>query len=71
MNTAVRIGAILILALMSTGVDHAAGNKSLIKAKNTDKTKTKIIGGEGDSKLSDEQEDFWLFPLENAILNRL
>jgi hypothetical protein len=69
MNTAVRIGAILILALMSTGVDHAAGNKSLIKAKNTDKTK--IIGGEGDSKLSDEQEDFWLFPLENAILNRL
>jgi hypothetical protein len=71
MNTAVKITLILALALTMNGIGIAAGNKTLSGTKNEEKMKTAITSGQSNTSSTDEQEDLSLFPLSNAILNRL
>lgn len=71
MNTAVKIGLIIVWAFATTGIDKAAENKSISGINTNEKMKTAITSGQSNISSTDEPEDDYLFPLSNAILNRL
>lgn len=71
MNTAVKITLILVLALNMNGNGMAEGNKTMSGNKNEEKMKTAITSGQSNTSSTEETDDHYLFPLSNAILNRL
>ncbi|MBI1781504.1 MAG: hypothetical protein HYR66_09060 [Sphingobacteriales bacterium] len=71
MNIAVKITLILALALTMNGNGMAEGNKTMSGIKNEEKMKTAITSGQSNKSSTEETDDHYLFPLSNAILNRL
>lgn len=71
MTTAVKSGLIVLLALTTTGNDRETGNKSLCGVKKNEQMKTATISGQNSISSTEETDEYYLFPLSNAILNRL
>lgn len=71
MNTAVKITLILALALTMNGNGMAEGNTTISGIKTEEKMKTATTSGQSNISSTEETDDHYLFPLSNAILNKL
>jgi hypothetical protein len=71
MSTAVKIGVITALALLTTGSDNAAGKKFMTEHHINNTFKTAIKGGQSNLSSTDETNDHYLFPLTKTVLTEL